>query len=50
MLLGSIIKKVKNKSIDPLNTFTHALDFHVGPISTNGYSRPNLKVQKKQGT
>ena len=32
------------------NTFTLALDFHVGPISTNGYSRPNLKVQKKQGT
>ena len=31
-------------------TFTLALDFHVGPISTNGYSRPNLKVQKKQGT
>ena len=33
-----------------INTFTLALDFHVGPISTNGYSRPNLKVQKKQGT
>ena len=33
-----------------LNTFTLALDIHVGPISTNGYSRPNLKVQKNQGT
>ena len=30
------------------NTTTLALAFHVGPISTNGYSRPNLKVQKKQ--
>ena len=33
----------------PINTFTLTLDFHAGPISTNGYSRPNLKVQKKQG-
>ena len=35
---------------DVFNTFTLTLDFHVGPISTNGYSRSNLKVQKKQGT
>ena len=49
-LLGSIIKKKYHHLADDLNTFTHTLDFHVGPISTNGYSRPNIKVQKKQGT
>ena len=46
-LLVSIIKKVPRAGRSPY-TFTLALAFHVGPISTNCHSRPNLKVQKKQ--